>query len=337
MSFKDYLKSRASVLLINGAALLVLSVYLLLLKNPGAAVVVIVAGWFLVLAIYFFVRFYSMKKYFEELLDVLDGLDQRYLIAEVMKPGKRLEDRLYWEILRKSNKSVIEKIHSLEEEQKNYKEYIESWIHEVKTPITAAKLICENHKSPQTKQILTELDVIENEVEKVLYYARMEQVHKDYHIHRVNLKDVVLAAIRDEKRHFIQCGMVIDLDMEDTFVSADEKWVEFMLRQIFSNSIKYRRESEGKIKIYVERGANKIFLIVEDNGLGIVPEDLGRIFEKGFTGKNGRRDKSRATGIGLYLCRRLCQKLGMGISCDSWPGSYTKMILTFPDSDFNRI
>ena len=120
-------------------------------------------------------------------------------------------------------------------------------------------------------------------------------------------------------------------------VSSDEKWVEFILRQLFSNSMKYRRDQGAKITIYGEQSKGQKSLIVEDNGWGISREDIGRIFEKGFTGKNGRRADTHATGMGLYLCRRLCEKLQIGLICQSQEGSYTRMILTFPDSDFNRI
>lgn len=337
MHFLDYLKSKAPVLLINAAALLCLSVFLSLLKTAGTVVILIFIVWIIVLVIYLLADYHFRRRYFAELTNVLENLDQRYLIAEVMKPAQRLEDRLYWEILRKSNKSVIEKIHEAENSQKEYKEYIESWIHEVKSPITAIHLICGNHKEEYTKRILTEVDEIENEVEKILYYARMEQVYQDYLIHPVNLREAVLSAIRREKRHFIECGLQIDLNMEDVIVSTDEKWVEFILKQIFSNSMKYRKDTGAKLRIYIEKGKKQKSLVLEDNGCGIAKEDRGRVFEKGFTGKNGRMENSRATGMGLYLCKRLCDKLGIGLVCESEEGVYTRMILTFPDSDFNKI
>ena len=236
MKFWDYCKDRAGVLLANAAGLLVLSVYLLLLNTMGTAVFLIDVVWISVLAVWLLVRWHFRRKYFQEIFNTLEELDQRYLIAEVMRPAPGLEDRLYWEILRKSNKSVIEKIREMENSQREYKEYIESWIHEVKTPITAAHLICENHKDGYTRQIMTELDEIGNEVEKVLYYARMERVDRDYLIRPVSLRSIVLSAVRGEKRHLIRCGMQIDLDIdEDISVSTDEKWVEFILKQIFSN------------------------------------------------------------------------------------------------------
>ena len=336
MRFRDYWKSKAMVLLMNAAALLVLSVFLLLLKNTEAVVFLIAIVWILVLGISLLAEYFFRHKYFQELTTVLEELPQRYLIAEVMKPGYRLEDKLYWEVLRKSNKSVIEEIHKLENSQKEYKEYIESWIHEVKTPITAVRLLCENHKEDFTKNILSEMDEIENEVEKALYYVRMDQVYQDYLIHPTNLREIVLSAIRTEKRHFIQCGIQIDFNMTDTIVSTDEKWVEFIVKQIFSNSMKYRRAVGARLGIYVENGEKQKSLVVEDNGCGISEDEIGRIFEKGFTGQNGRMENSNATGIGLYLCQRLCEKLGIGLSCESEKEKYTRMILTFPDSDFYK-
>jgi len=336
MKFGDYCKSKAPALLINTAALLILSVFLFLLKNTGTVIFLIVIVWVLVLGVSLLTEYFSRRKYFRELTTVLEELPQRYLIAEVMKPGYRLEDKLYWEILRKSNKSVIEEIHRLDNNQKEYKEYIESWIHEVKMPITAVRLLCENHKEDFTKNILSELDKIENEVEKVLYYIRMEQVYQDYLIHPVNLREIVLSAIRAEKRHFIQCGIQIDLELPDTIVSTDEKWVEFMVKQIFSNSMKYRKDTEAMLRIYVESGVKQKSLVVEDNGCGISKDEIGRIFEKGFTGRNGRMKNNHATGIGLYLCQRLCEKLEIGISCESEKEEYTRIILTFPDSDYHK-
>ena len=338
MKFWDYCKDRAGVLLANAAGLLVLSVYLLLLNTAGAAVFLIDVVWVSVLAVWLPVRWYFRRRYFQEIFDTLEELDQRYLIAEVMRPSYGLEDRLYWEILRKSNKSVIEKIREIENSQREYKEYIESWIHEVKTPITAAHLVCGNHKDESARKIMAELDEIENEVEKVLYYARMERVDRDYLIRPVSLRGVVLSAVRGEKRHLIRCGMQVELDIdEEMSVSTDEKWVEFILKQIFSNSMKYRRETGAKIRIRAEEGPMQKSLVIEDNGWGIPEDEIGRIFDKGFTGSNGRTEGSHATGMGLYLCSRLCRKLGLGISCESEKGKYTRMILTFPDSDHNKI
>ncbi len=171
MNLGEYLRDRAPVLLLNAAALLVLSVFLLLTGNTETAVFLIVFVWISVAAVWFLTDWFFRRRYFRELMSVLNDLDRKYLISEVTKPSRRTEDRLYWEILRKSNRSVIEKIRELEDGQREYKEYIEGWIHEVKTPVAAIRLICENHREEYTGRIQYELDELENEVEKVLYYV----------------------------------------------------------------------------------------------------------------------------------------------------------------------
>lgn len=176
----------------------------------------------------------------------------------------------------------------------------------------------------------------------------MEQVYKDYMIHSVNLKNVVLNSVRRNKLYFIQGKMQVNVEFDDIMVSTDEKWIEFLLNQIFLNAIKYRTNENAHIDITTNKQDKNIELIIEDNGIGIPKEDIGRIFEKGFTGSNGRRDikkdnstdynvSKKATGIGLYLCKNLCDKLDIGIRCESEEGRYTRMILTFPDSDYAKL
>ena len=249
----------------------------------------------------------------------------------------------------------------------------------MKSPLTAIELICENNKNEYTTRIKGELGKIENQVENVLYYARIEQVYKDYLIHRTDLKKVVISAVQKNKLYFIQNKMQVNVDMEETIVSTDEKWVEFLLNQMFVNAIKYRRSYEPRVNIMAKRGDKYVELIIEDNGIGISKKDINRIFEKGFTGSNGRErcqigsngieqcrsgsedeyvqgengtsymttemgkhsgeryDEGKSTGIGLYLCKNLCDKLDVGIRCESEKGSYTRMYLTFPDSNHNEI
>lgn len=335
MRLADYVKDKVPVLLLNVTGLFVLAVLGLLFGVPGGMVFLLVLAWMLVGILFFGIAFYQRSRYFNRIGRLLEELDRRYLLAEVMGEPDRLEDKLYREILRKSNKSVIEAIHQEEESRREYKEYIEGWIHEVKTPLTAIHLMCENHRDELTKRILGELETIENQVEQVLYYARMEETYRDYLVHPIDLRKTVLSAIGKEKCHFLQCKMQISEELEPIMVSTDEKWVEFLLRQIFSNCIKYRRKQGPKIRIYTRRGEKQLQLVIEDNGIGIAPEDLERIFDKGFSGKNGRREQA-STGIGLYLCKSLCNKLGLGIGCESREGEYTRLILVFPDTDYHK-
>ena len=350
MRLGDFMRDRAGMLLLNGAGALFLTVFLLAAGNSVSTVALILIAWCLILSFYFCICFVNRRKYFREVQKIFDELDQRYLLGEMMPSSWRMEDTIYREFLQKSNKSVIEKIHQMEDEQREYKEYIESWIHEAKTPITGMNLICEHllqniqgsesaewqqEQKKLVRRLQTELGRMENQVEMVLYHARMERAYQDYLIVRTDLRKVVVHAIQKNRLYFMENQMQIDLEMDEVFVSTDEKWVLFLLNQIFSNAVKYRRESGARVRIYTERREKKVSLFVEDNGCGIRPEEIGRVFQKGFCGTNGRKNQY-ATGMGLYLCRRLCEKLEIGIQVRSEVNAYTKIILTFPDSDFYK-
>lgn len=338
MRLGRYIWDKIGLLLLQLACMFLLGLYLWVTGNESVNILLTVICWLLILTGYLGWDYYHRKKYFDRIFRQLEGLDQRYLIGELLPDSWRLEDALYREILRCSGKSVIEKIHILEDEAKEYREYMESWIHEVKTPITAMSLICENHRDTYTDRMKYELGKVENEVERVLYFARSEQVYQDYMIREVNLREVVLAAIRRNKQYLIAADISIELKVEDRPVHTDGKWVEFLLNQIIGNSIKYKRKdgAGGVITISTQTAGSQVSLILEDNGIGIPADDRKRIFDKGFTGSNGR-SRGSSTGIGLYLCRKLCDKLEIGLRAESEEGAYTRMILTFPDSDHMRI
>lgn len=351
MKWWDYVKDKAAVLLVQVAGLFLLLFFLRAVGNRFTNLLVIAFLWLTVLSIWFLVDYKKEKHRFEVLFGQLRELEKPYLIAEVMESSPHLTHRLYREAIRISNRSVMEQIHKLEEEGKDYKEYIEGWVHEIKLPLTVLKLMCENEQSEiygeqeseieqreKHRKMWIQLDRVDKLVEQVLYYARMEHAYQDYLIHEVDLRDVVLTAIAANKMYFIQQEIQISMEMPDeedaVQVSTDEKWVCFLLNQIFANTVKYSRKDNPVVRIYTKRGNNQTSLMIEDNGMGIAVEDRGRIFEKGFTGKNGRSEK-KSTGIGLYLCKGLCDKLGIGITCESEEGNYTRMILTFPDSSYN--
>ena len=225
------------------------------------------------------------------------------------------EDQVYYQLLKMAGKSMLEQIGEVERERLAYKEYIEQWIHEIKTPITAMKLLCENHRTNWTKELLLELEKTNRFTEQALYYARSEHTEKDYSVREMALSQVVHQAIADNKYLLLQSGMRLEVEeMQDT-VYSDEKWVRFILNQLIVNAVKYRTK-QPVLRISTHKWQDQVVLVVEDNGIGIAASDLPRIFEKGFTGQNGRMVQ-QSTGIGLYLCKRLCEKLGIGIAAES--------------------
>lgn len=337
MKLMPFLKDKFMFLILHIICMGALSAFLRLTGYGSTGVTLILIFWTVILALWLFITYRERKRYFDEIDKILAEVDQRYLLGELLPYSCRLEDRLYNKMMHLSNKSVIEKIRKIEDAQRDYREYIESWVHEIKTPITGIALICENRRRHEavTQENLREISLenqkIENCVDKVLYYARMENVYKDFLIQKTDLQKTAeevlaknrLLLIRHQVRAEVCCG-----DM----VYTDGKWISFILNQMIGNSVKYRSESPVFL-IYTEREKDGVRLTIEDNGVGILPEELSRIFEKGFTGSNGRSHR-QATGMGLYLCKRLCERLEIGLSAQSQPGRGTKMTLDFPVSNY---
>ncbi len=315
MNRRRYWKNRIPFLLTNLVCMAALTVFLLVCGNSISAVLLILVVWAVVLLTGLFLTYWKRKRQMQKLLDIAGQLSERYLISEVMELPEQAEDQVYYQLLKMAGKSMLEQIGEVRRERLEYKEYIEQWIHEIKTPITAMKLLCENHRTVWTKELLQELEKTNRFTEQALYYARSEHTEKDYSVREMSLSQVVHQAIADNKYLLLQSGVRLEVEeMEDT-VYSDEKWVRFILNQLIANAVKYR-SGQPVLRISARRQQDQVVLVVEDNGIGISPADLPRVFEKGFTGQNGRMVQ-QSTGIGLYLCKRLCNKLDIGITAES--------------------
>lgn len=347
MKLSDFLKDKCLLLLLHLICLAILAAFLHITGYPSANIALICIFWLMVVTAWMLATYLRRKKYFREAAQILENMDKRYLLGEMLPDSFSLEDKLYREMLRKSNKSVIEKIRGLEDAGQEYREYLESWVHEIKAPLTGISLLCENGRNMRStgnsenitsvtnetfRNISLENRKIENYVDIVLYYARSEQVYKDYLIQETDLQEIVYEALEKESLLLIQNHMQAEVSCEEK-VYTDKKWIIFILNQLILNSVKYRRNNAPVLRFYTHLEKNGVTLTVEDNGTGILPEDLPRIFEKGFTGSNGRNHK-QATGMGLYLCKKLCDRLGISLSAQSEYGKETKMLLTFPVSSY---
>lgn len=327
-----YFKDQILLILLHVVCLLLLCGFLYVTGYTGSHCVLIAAVWVLILTVWLLAHYISRAKYFNQIEAMMEQVDQRYLLGELMPSSHRLEDQIFREMIRSSNKSMIERLCAIEDERQEYREYIESWVHEIKAPITGIALMCENHKDDITRQIWLENHKIENYVDMALYYARSDEVYKDYMIRDIDLDQVVTEALLNNKQLLVQQGVRVEKNCHD-HVFTDGKWIGFILNQLFLNSVKYRQEEAPCILIFTESSENQIRLIVKDNGIGIKAEELARIFEKGFTGSNGRSIK-KSTGMGLYLCKKLCKKLGIKIQAESKENEGTSMCLTFPVSSY---
>ena len=331
MNGKQYLKNQLPVILINLLGMLALALFLIASGNGIQTVLFILVVWLIVLASCLLLFYFSRKKYLNKLLDMTEQLKERNLLPEIMQEPERADEQVFYQIMKMAEKSMLERIGEVQRERKEYKEYIEQWIHEVKTPITAIKLICENNRCSFTRELMAELENINRFTEQALYYARSEHTEKDYSVREINLSDVVHGAIADNKYLLRQNNVAVTVEDVEYSIYSDDKWLRFILDQLISNAVKYRADQPA-LHFFAVKENDSIILSVEDNGIGIPQSDLPRIFEKGFTGQNGRMIRS-STGIGLYLCRRLCDKLGIGISASS-EGKGTAISLSFRINDF---
>ena len=202
-------------------------------------------------------------------------------------------------------------------------EYFTLWAHQIKTPIAAMQLLLQQNTSAHSRELSAELFKIEQYVEMVLSYLRLGSDSTDYLFRRCCLDDIVRACLRKYARLFILKKISLSFQETQLSVLTDEKWLAFVIEQLLSNALKYTPEG-GRIRILKDGPCQ----VIADNGIGIRGEDLPRVFEKGFTGYNGRAGK-KSTGIGLYLCRRIMDQLNHTLTITSVPGSGTRVYLNF--------
>lgn len=338
MSFWMLLKEKLVQIVLLVFAVVTIEIFLMIYSFDSFIKIyipVIIFGLYMAGFIY---EYLIKKRYYDELQKTIDGLDEKYLITEIMKKPNFLEGRILNDILSQVDKSMHEQVNKYKYLQEDYKEFIELWIHEVKLPLATSKMIIENNKNKVTKSIEEELDSIENYVEQALFYARSSAVEKDYSIRKCNLKDIVSESIKKNKTSLIEEKGEINIHDLDNVVSTDSKWIVFILSQIIQNSVKYRNKKLLlNIEIYSDPKKDNTVLYIKDNGIGIKKEEISRVFDKGFTGTNGRLAGKKSTGIGLYLCKKLCEKLGVSINVVSTEGEGTLIILVFPNSSFVRL
>lgn len=291
-----------------------------------------------ILCLYFIgitIEYFTKRNFYKNLLNTLNELEEKYLITEIIKVPNFMEGNMLKSVLEQIDKSMIENVNKYKYKQEDYKDYIELWIHEIKIPIATSKLIIENNKNDITKSIDEELLKIENYIEQALFYARSNTVEKDYYIKKVKLKDIVNEIIKKNKNVLIHEKISINIHDLQLEVNTDNKWIGFILNQIIQNSIKYRKQNcYLEIEIYAKQGKENIILYIKDNGRGIKKGEITRVFEKGFTGTNGRLADKKSTGIGLYLCKNLCRKLGISIELNSVQDEGTEVRLVFPQNSY---
>lgn len=240
--------------------------------------------------------------------------------GELPTPKSLIEED-YQSIIAKLKEEAEMRASSASQDYNNMIEYYTVWAHQIKTPIAAMRLNLQSEDSESARKLMGDLNRIESYVEMVLTFLRLDSDSTDYVIKEHDLDEIIKSSVRKFSREFILKKLTLNYEPVKYKCITDEKWLEFIMEQVISNAVKYT--SEGGVRIYMDEPG---LLVIEDTGIGISAEDLPRIFENGYTGFNGREDK-RASGIGLYLCKRIADNLGHKITAESTPGVGTKMII----------
>lgn len=275
MRFRDYIKEK--MVLIIGTILALVSVEILLLAYNISILIRIYCAFIIVfvMALAILIEYKKKKDYYNELIKNMEELKEKYLISEIIKTPNFIEGKILKDILQDTGKSMLENVNYYKNIQEDYKEYIELWIHEVKIPIAASKMIIENNKNEVTKSIDEELDKVENYTEQALFYARSNAVEKDYIINKTNLKEIVNGAILKNKTTLLNEKVSIELsNLKEEEVYTDSKWAVFIVNQIIQNAIKYSKKENKKIEISSQEKNDKVILYIKDNGIGIKKEEI---------------------------------------------------------------
>ncbi|MCR5600067.1 MAG: sensor histidine kinase [Ruminococcus sp.] len=334
MRIIDYIKDRCwfylTAAISFGMMLLFLTAYCVSVQLIGCISVI----YLLFIIIEELIGFFRKRDFYSELSEKLEVLDKKYLIHEMLQKPPFLEGELAYDALCEANKSMCECVAEYRRSFTDFREFIELWVHEVKLPVASLQLMAHNHKDELGDKFMEQLRRIDGYTDQVLYYARSENAEKDYIIKPVSLKRAVANAALKNREDIQLAGACIETEGLDVNVMTDGKWLEFILGQFTANSLKYKSpDRELAIKVSAEDMPDKVLLHFRDNGIGIHERDLPRVFEKSFTGDNGR-SYAKSTGMGLYIVKSLCERLGHSISVSSEQGSFTELTIAFAKNDY---
>ena len=318
--FGDYLRRHLGgigiLLACCGIFVLVFSLYDL----PAEAVLY---GGVLSAVLYLFWFLVRFRKYYQKCRTLRQMQQEIVITTRHLPPPEDASEQAYQELVELLYQKQQELTQEWRVRYSDMMEYYTAWTHQMKTPIAAMHLLLQEEETPVSKELQGELFQVEQYVQMALQYLRMERMNTDLVFEKQELDALIHQAVRKYAPLFIRRKIALQYEDVHCQILTDEKWLEFVLEQVLSNALKYTRK--GKIKIYMDPQSPKT-LVIEDTGIGIAPEDLPRVFERGYTGYNGRTDK-RSTGIGLYLCRQIMDRLSHTIRIESEMGVGTRVYL----------
>ncbi len=328
MTLWEFLSDRLDRILIQAVCAAGAAFFLRATGTQSGVLAILLLALLLVFAAAQLSDFLRQRARLRELEAILEGLDQKYLFAECVPPARGLYESRLLDLTRRAGRSMTGAVSDARAAQREYREYVEGWVHEIKTPITAARLICQKLDGDTRRRLICELDQVQAHVERALFYARAESPERDCVIRQTQLSQLVAQAVGEHRALLIQSGVRVETDGLDRSVYTDGKWAAFILGQLLQNAARYRGP-EPVVTISARPLGRQVQLTVADNGLGIPAQELPRVFDRGFTGSNGRA-RGGSTGIGLYLCKKLAVFLELGLEITSEEGRGTTVTLTFP-------
>lgn len=327
MTFGEFLSNRLGRVFIQLIFAAVAAFFLVATGTQAGIILLLFLVFLLVFAATQLFDFFRQKSRLHELEAIMEGLDQKYLFTECVPMPKELYEKKIFDLVRRAGRSMIGTVSDAQIAQREYREYVEGWVHEIKTPITAAGLICRNAEDDIRRKLTRELGQIEAYVERTLFYARAESPEKDFIIRQTVLSELVAQAIDHHRVLLMQSGIRMEMEELEQEVFTDSKWVIFILGQLLQNAIRYRGENPV-VSFSAKKFGKQIHLTVSDNGIGIPEYELPRVFDRGFTGSNGR-SRGGSTGMGLYLCKKLADCLEIDIRITAKEGRGTAVTLSF--------
>ena len=329
MKLKNYLKDKITIIIITIISIILITLLDIAFKVPKELIIVTIVLLLLTLIIAILISYFQKRAFYTTLITNTQNLDKKYLVLETLPKPTTYEEELIYNTLYDINKSMIENVSSYINNTKDFKDYIEMWIHEVKIPISSLILMTHNHKNQVPKEYTEEIRRLDNYIDQILYYVRSNYTSEDFIFKKIKLEKVISSVALKNKDDLLENKIDLIVDTKNTEVYTDTKWLEFILNQIINNSIKYKKDIQNSyIQIKATEDSDQITLAIKDNGIGIPKSDIPNVFKKSFTGTNGR-DKTKSTGMGLYIAKKLCTKLGHKIEIESEEKEYTIVKITF--------
>ena len=331
-SFGKYLRSHAGFLLGAVALMLAVAGIMVVTGSNASAIILVSICETLFACIVLAVGFLRDREFYQQLASFCDSPDNARYLSSILDEPHTLEGSLAYRALAVQGKATSDELAVRSRDMKEYRNYIELWVHEAKTPIASAQLALSNLHGPEINEVRGDLDRIESRVEQALYYARSATLSEDFSIEELNLAAVARKACRQRSRTLISAGVSLDFAIDNELhVLADAKWVDFIIGQVLENSAKYGAKSIQFESAVKDAGTKDgcVELSISDDGDGIPAADVPRVFDRGFTGNRGRTHH-KATGMGLYLAAVACDRMGLGLRISSEEGHGTTIALTFP-------